>query len=381
MKILIITNSVTPFAPNDVMFFRAAKLLLKSGHNIFISPFDWGDHNSPRYVELKDLGAQVDLRPRHALHPQPLVRLFQRVRRRLSDPLCDYQFIETIQPHLILLNDPGTYSILGNASLSSYLLKLKVPLAIMSHYNDEHSVLTPEVAERARLFFTAAAAVFFVSHRNLDTAQRQLCITLGNAIVVDNPPDFDDYTPVPYPSSEIALMALVARLDCQIKCQDLVIDALAGEVWKDRNWQLTLYGAGPDEDYLRRLVEFRNLQGKVIFGGFSKSIREIWAHQQLLVLCSSGEGKPLAITEAMICGRPSVVTDVGGNAELIEEGQTGFVAAAPTVTLIHEALERAWQQRMQWAAIGQQAHQAIMQRLTPRPENQFADHLVRLASN
>jgi glycosyltransferase involved in cell wall biosynthesis len=42
-------------------------------------------------------------------------------------------------------------------------------------------------------------------------------------------------------------------------------------------------------------------------------------------MASSGEGKPLALTEAMLCGRPAVVTDVGGNAELVSDRVTGFV--------------------------------------------------------
>ena len=52
------------------------------------------------------------------------------------------------------------------------------------------------------------------------------------------------------------------------------------------------------------------------------------------MMCSAAEGKPLALTEAMVCGRPAVVTDVGGNAELIEDGITGFVAESAMRELV-----------------------------------------------
>ena len=52
---------------------------------------------------------------------------------------------------------------------------------------------------------------------------------------------------------------------------------------------------------------------------------------------------PLALVEAMLCGRTAVVTDVGGNAEWIEDGETGFVAEAATAKSFGAALkERGW---------------------------------------
>ena len=57
----------------------------------------------------------------------------------------------------------------------------------------------------------------------------------------------------------------------------------------------------------------------------------------------------------MLCARPCIVTDVAGNTELIEDNVHGFVAAAPSPPCLDEALERAWQQRDRWQAIGQAA--------------------------
>jgi glycosyltransferase involved in cell wall biosynthesis len=71
---------------------------------------------------------------------------------------------------------------------------------------------------------------------------------------------------------------------------------------------------------------------------------------------SRAEGSPLALVEAMLCGRPAIVSDVGGNQEWVTESQTGFVAEAPVVGLARTALERAWSARQSWHAMGLLAH-------------------------
>ena len=45
----------------------------------------------------------------------------------------------------------------------------------------------------------------------------------------------------------------------------------------------------------------------------------------------------------------------GGNVEVCVDGETGFVAAAPTVELFDAALERAWSQHEQWQLMGKAA--------------------------
>ena len=67
---------------------------------------------------------------------------------------------------------------------------------------------------------------------------------------------------------------------------------------------------------------------KVTYGGFTEDVESIWASHHALVLPSRSEGLPLVVVEAMLCGRPAIVTDVAGNAELIQDGVSGFVAAA-----------------------------------------------------
>jgi hypothetical protein len=68
--------------------------------------------------------------------------------------------------------------------------------------------------------------------------------------------------------------------------------------------------------------------------------------------------------EAMLCGRPAIVSDVGGNGEWVTEAQTGFVAEAPVIGLARAALERGWSARQDWKAMGMQAHKLATGRIS-----------------
>jgi glycosyltransferase involved in cell wall biosynthesis len=85
------------------------------------------------------------------------------------------------------------------------------------------------------------------------------------------------------------------------------------------------------------------------------------------------------LVEAMLCARPAIVTDVGGNAELCVDGETGFVAAAPTINHLSEAMERAWNRRAEWREMGLVARKAVQEAVCERPAEAFANRLLSLA--
>ena len=87
---------------------------------------------------------------------------------------------------------------------------------------------------------------------------------------------------------------------------------------------------------------------------------------------------PLSLVEALFCGRPALVTDIAGHAELITEGENGFLAEAATVKHLGEALEKAWNQRNQWQAMGRAAYDRIRRDVSEDPAAAFAQQLLGL---
>jgi glycosyltransferase involved in cell wall biosynthesis len=65
----------------------------------------------------------------------------------------------------------------------------------------------------------------------------------------------------------------------------------------------------------------------VSFLGFREDVHDVVPALDLVLLTSYREGLPLTVIEAMACGRPVVVTDAGGTAELVDQGRTGYVVS------------------------------------------------------
>lgn len=101
-------------------------------------------------------------------------------------------------------------------------------------------------------------------------------------------------------------------------------------------------------DELKSLVQKLRVQDKVIFTGFTDDIRpylyalDVFVHVTLKEACSR------AIIEAMAVGKPVVAVNDGGNPELIEHGQSGFLVGADdlngfvdtVVTLLNDETKR-----------------------------------------
>lgn len=77
---------------------------------------------------------------------------------------------------------------------------------------------------------------------------------------------------------------------------------------------------------LERQVAQSNLKEAVRFIGAVADARELISAADILLLSSDHEGMPNVVLEAMSAGVPPVVTRVNAVADLIEHGETGFIA-------------------------------------------------------
>jgi glycosyltransferase involved in cell wall biosynthesis len=376
MNILFVFVSTVPFGPNDRLAYKAAEELLRLGHKVLVSPWDWGDQNAPEYEQIQRKGALLAMRNRHERSNNFFLRQLQKVRHRLKDPVKEWQFADQFRPDAIIVSDPATYHFLSVPGLFEFLQKCDVPIVIFSNYNDENAYPTEDIYRKARSVFAKSSRCIFLSHRNLDVARRQLCHDLPQGVVVHPPPSLNNWSYLPYPKSDRPQYCMVARLECAVKGQALVLQVLSEALWRERDWSLSMFGKGPDESYLRDLVEYLGLQDKIQMCGFVNDVRSIWSKQQILIMASSGEGGPMALSEAMLCGRPAVVTDVGFATELVIDGVTGFIAQSATLASLRDALERSWVERNSWEEMGVRAHDWVFRDLARPPGNVAADAII-----
>ena len=173
-------------------------------------------------------------------------------------------------------------------------------------------------------------------------------------------------------------VACLGRLYPPEKGQDLLIRVLARDKWRTRALSLTFCGEGPQREGLERMASLHGVTN-VRFAGFTADVATVWNDHHALLLGSRCEGLPLVVVEAMLSGRVPIVTAVAG-AEVIDDGIHGFLASASTEDAIDDALERAWQRREEWRAIGAAASAHIRTLVPPDPPAVFAQTLLQFAN-
>jgi glycosyltransferase involved in cell wall biosynthesis len=91
------------------------------------------------------------------------------------------------------------------------------------------------------------------------------------------------------------------------------------------NARFIVIGDGEERKELEAQIVNLGLCGSVILAGFKPDIPRILKAFDIFILPSLYEGLPRAVMEAMTVGLPCIVTNVGGNAEAVVHGETGFV--------------------------------------------------------
>ena len=120
------------------------------------------------------------------------------------------------------------------------------------------------------------------------------------------------------------VLGTVARLD-PVKNQILMLDAFA-EVLKEKpNCWLLIVGDGPDRALLENKANELGVSGRTIFTGFIAQPLNYLAAMDVFLLSSHTEGTSMTLLEAMSLGIPAVVTNVGGNPEIVVDNKTGIL--------------------------------------------------------
>lgn len=112
---------------------------------------------------------------------------------------------------------------------------------------------------------------------------------------------------------------------------------------------------------LERQVAQSNLNEAVRFIGAVPDARELISAADILLLSSDHEGMPNVVLEAMSASVPSVVTRVNAVADLIEHGETGFIADHDADDIARHVVRLATDCELR-RHVGERARSAVMLR-------------------
>jgi glycosyltransferase involved in cell wall biosynthesis len=101
-----------------------------------------------------------------------------------------------------------------------------------------------------------------------------------------------------------------------------------------------ILGEGPQRAELESAVSRLGLLDQVSFVGF-QSVPLAWVQvMDVCVLCSSKEGLPRVVLEAMLASKPVVGSDVTGTRELVVHEETGLLYAYGDIAALTASLRR-----------------------------------------
>lgn len=121
----------------------------------------------------------------------------------------------------------------------------------------------------------------------------------------------------------------------------LAIDAFEAISKSFSNVKMHIYGNGPEEERLKRYVNKKLLEDKIIFEGYAADVMERISDAEIFLLTSDYEGMPNALMEAMGIGLPVISTDCpcGGPKYLIKSGFNGLLVPVQDCEALCKALK------------------------------------------
>ena len=157
------------------------------------------------------------------------------------------------------------------------------------------------------------------------------------------------------------LVVMVARLEAR-KRVDHAVRAFALVTGEVPDARLEIYGAGPEEPALRRLVEDLDLAGSVSFKGYSLTVGAAQARAACTLMTSTFEGFGRVISESMSRGTPVVAYGVRyGPRDLIRDQVDGVLLDRHEPDALAAAVVGLLQDPVRARAMGERARE-ILQR-------------------
>ena len=132
------------------------------------------------------------------------------------------------------------------------------------------------------------------------------------------------------------VISLTGRLE-EVKGHALLLQAVAPLVKQGIPLSLLLAGEGSQKAQLVTLTQELGLNDQVHFLGHTDARQVLWA-SDISVLPSFKEGFPLSTVESMLCGVATIRSNTSGAADVIIDGQTGFIVPVGDVEILRQRI-------------------------------------------
>jgi glycosyltransferase involved in cell wall biosynthesis len=130
------------------------------------------------------------------------------------------------------------------------------------------------------------------------------------------------------------------RMD-ENKQLDILVNAISTLKERHKALMMVFVGDGPERPKLEQLTNTLGLENNIIFtGDLPNDLIPVYLNQsRIFVMSSAFEGLPVAMLEALSCGLPLVVPNVGDIPDLAQHGVNALLVEQPEVDAYAHALD------------------------------------------
>jgi glycosyltransferase involved in cell wall biosynthesis len=233
-----------------------------------------------------------------------------------------------------------------------------IHLSLFDHWKDSRTL--PQKLKTVAAFAAdtilnhlVSRKVIFVSQQAMEKAIRLRLVPKSKAVSIPNGIKLSQFTPGDPAAKSGHTLLFAGRLHRQ-KGLDILLKALGGI--SNIPFKLLLAGTGPEEKTLRTLAA-ASPQGSIGFLGHRTDLPDLLQSADIFILPSRFEAFPYSLIEAMASGLPCIVTDVGENAAIVQNGQCGLVVPPEDADALADAIRTLLEDPAMRQAMGARARQ------------------------
>jgi glycosyltransferase involved in cell wall biosynthesis len=352
---------------SEQLWYKTALHALEKNWQVSCAVYNW-PAKEEKLQTLEQYGAVVYRLPNKGVEKKNLV---QKIQFKLTKKILVKNAILSLpfEKHDITVVNFGEFE--NTHKVWSKVYKKLGQFILLFHNYKEGQTLKPGKVRIMRSWLSNSQLNLFASRRIIEVLEENSGISVTNADVLLNPISFpvpSQFTPYPSLQNGNYCFVMLAALEAWRKAQDNLIMTLSSEKWKQRNWVLHFYGEGKDKQKLRDLIWDNGLEQKIFLKGHTNDVRSVLRNSHLLLQMTHIDAMPLAVVEAMAVGRPVAVSKIGDMPYWINEEKTGWISEDASIEHIDHTLEKAWQQKQQWAQMGESAFILFKEKFSSSPE-------------
>lgn len=245
------------------------------------------------------------------------------------------------------------------------------PIVHGEHGQVQKQDLTPKRLAQRRWFFRLCHSVHVVSSSVRDNLQELGLDPQKKIVVTPNGVDSERFSPAPdraVAKQELGLpgdaivVGIVGRL-VALKRHEMLFAAFEKLAPQWPSLRLLVVGdGGADRDHIIGLMKAHPYADRILWAGHQNDLPKYYRAMDLLAAPSEIEGLSNAVLEAMACAVPVLAHSACGNAEVIEDGLTGFLSDIHDANTLAACIESPLKDSALLARCGAGARETVLKR-------------------